>query len=139
VREAVLDASVAAKFFLEEEGSELARSLEHGYDLSAPELILAELCNLFWKRIRKRDMFVTDAHAALERLPNVLDLIGLEQIAPEAIRLSATLDHPAYDCFYLALAYQQNRPLLTADAKLAILAEAARLDVSVIRLDQLEN
>ena len=51
--EAILDASVAAKFFLDEEGSDLARSMEHGYELAAPELILAELCNLFWKRIRR--------------------------------------------------------------------------------------
>ena len=139
MREVVLDASVAAKFFLIEDGSELARSLEHGYELSAPELILAELCNLFWKRIRRDDLTVADAQAALDRLPMVLDLVGLEEIAPMAVELSAMLDHPAYDCFYLSLAFQQARPLLTADAKLEALVQTAGIEVEVIRLDQLRN
>ena len=137
--EAILDASVAAKFFLDEEGSDLARSMEHGYELAAPELILAELCNLFWKRIRRGDMAAVDAHAALERLPTVIELVRLESLAPDALRLSALLDHPAYDCFYLALALDQNRPLLTADRRLTNLVEASGVSIRIVRLDQLEH
>ena len=34
-----------------------------------------------------------------------------------AARLAADLDHPAYDCFYLALAIQTQYPVVTADAR----------------------
>ncbi len=139
MNEAVLDASVAAKFFLDEADSELARSLEHGFDLVAPDLILAELCNLFWKRVRRRDLTPEDARRALRWLSLAVDLLPIEQIAPGAMDLSVTLDHPAYDCFYLALAQQRNLPLLTADERLIALVKAASLDIRVIRLDQLRN
>lgn len=137
--EAVLDASVAAKFFLDEEDSELTRSLENGFDLIAPELILPELCNLFWKRVRRGDLARQDARIALGSLPAVVELVSMQQIASSAMDLSVALDHPAYDCFYLALAQRRDIPLLTADQRLVALVEAARLEVVVILLKQLRN
>jgi predicted nucleic acid-binding protein len=139
VSAAILDASVAAKFFLPEEGSDLARSLEKEYELAAPDLIVSELCNLFWKRIRRGDMSVRDAQIALDRLPSGVELIELDRLAPLAMDIAARLDHPAYDCFYLALAVRHNLPLLTADARLANRVEATGFQVPVIRLEQLRN
>jgi predicted nucleic acid-binding protein len=139
VSAAILDASVAAKFFLPEDGSDLARSLENEYELAAPDLIIEELCNLFWKRIRRGDMSVRDAQTALDRFPSGVELIELDGLAPLAVEIAAHLDHPAYDCFYLALAVRHNLPLLTADARLANLVDATGFQVRVIRLEQLRN
>jgi predicted nucleic acid-binding protein len=139
VSAAIVDASVAAKFFLQEDGSDLARSLETGYELAAPDLIMAELCNLFWKRIRRGDMSVSDAQTALDRLPSGLELIQLERLASLAMEIAALLDHPAYDCFYLASAVRHSLPLITADNRLANLVSKGSFQVRVIRLEQLRN
>ena len=37
---------------------------------------------------------------------------------PEGVALARELDHPVYDCFYLALAEREGVQLLTADARL---------------------
>jgi predicted nucleic acid-binding protein len=40
----------------------------------------------------------------------------------EALALACHLDHPVYDCLYLALARREAAVLLTADQKLMALA-----------------
>jgi len=45
-------------------------------------------------------------------------------LAPEAFRLARLLDHPVYDCLYLALAMESGAPVVTADRRFA--AAAAR-------------
>ena len=39
-------------------------------------------------------------------------------LTAEAVGLSIRLQHPAYDCFYLALARRTGCPLVTADRRL---------------------
>jgi predicted nucleic acid-binding protein len=41
----------------------------------------------------------------------------MRQLAASAARLAADLDHPAHDCFYLALAVQEQHPVVTADRR----------------------
>jgi predicted nucleic acid-binding protein len=41
----------------------------------------------------------------------------MRQLAASAVRLAIDLGHPAYDCFYLALAVQEQYPLITADRR----------------------
>ncbi len=41
----------------------------------------------------------------------------LEQDLPEAMRLSLQLNHPVYDCLYLALAKRLGTFVVTADAQ----------------------
>ena len=49
----VVDASVACKWFVYEEGSDEARKLvETGEALIAPDLVVAEACNAAWKKRR---------------------------------------------------------------------------------------
>ncbi len=42
---------------------------------------------------------------------------SMRQLAPSAARLAIDLGHPAYDCFYLALAVQEQYPVVTADRR----------------------
>jgi predicted nucleic acid-binding protein len=41
----------------------------------------------------------------------------MRQLVPAASRLARDLDHPVYDCVYLALAMQEERPVITADRR----------------------
>jgi predicted nucleic acid-binding protein len=43
--------------------------------------------------------------------------VPMRQLAAAAARLAIELDHPAYDCFYLALALQEQCPVVTADQR----------------------
>lgn len=39
-------------------------------------------------------------------------------------RLAADLDHPVYDCMYLALALQEQRPVVTGDRRFCAVVQA---------------
>lgn len=137
--EAILDASVAAKLFVEEEDSELARTVAAEMDLFAPVLIVAELCNLFWKRLRRGDVTYDDASKALEQLPGIVELTELAGLAQAALSLSASLNHPAYDCFYLALAQTRNLPMITVDRRLLTRVHASQRNIRLFPLSHFSH
>ena len=60
-------------------------------------------------------------------------------VTADALRLALLLDHPIYDCLYLALALQTHPPLVTADRRFVAAHRAGieRLAASVILLDEL--
>lgn len=116
----VVDASVALKWFVDEDGSKAASALlTRGDPLIAPDLIMAEICNGTWKLVRRGMMTPTQQFDAVTRLPLTLDeLAPTGRLAPRAVALATLLDHPAYDCFYLALAEQRGGILVSADRRL---------------------
>jgi predicted nucleic acid-binding protein len=116
----VVDASVALKWFVNEEGSpEAAALLTRGDSLIAPDLIMPEVCNATWKMVRRDMMHPAQQFAAVSRLPSILDeLVPTGPLASRAIVIATLLDHPAYDCFYLALVEQRSGTLVTADRRL---------------------
>ncbi|HEY2617444.1 MAG TPA: type II toxin-antitoxin system VapC family toxin [Acetobacteraceae bacterium] len=116
----VIDASVALKWFVEEQGTEQAAALLAGQDLLiAPDLIVAEVANAGWNAVRAGTMSPEQHDHAAARLPLAFDaLIPLGSLAERAVAISHLLDHPAYDCLYLALAEQRTATLVTADQRL---------------------
>jgi predicted nucleic acid-binding protein len=129
----IVDASMAVKWFVEEPGSAEAERLLEREGLVAPSLILAEVANALWKRVGRRAATLEQAVVALDRIPRVLsELHAIEPLCAEAIRLAVQHDHPIYDCFYVALARREGAPLITADRKMAALAERAGLAVETI-------
>ncbi|MGE0226718.1 MAG: type II toxin-antitoxin system VapC family toxin [Acetobacteraceae bacterium] len=116
----VVDASVALKWFIEEDGTAQAVALlRSGDTLIAPDLIVPEVCNAAWKALRAGLIHPSQQSAIAARLPSALDsLVPTGSLAPRASALAQMLDHPAYDCFYLALAEQQAATLVTADRRL---------------------
>jgi predicted nucleic acid-binding protein len=117
---AVIDASVALKWFIQEDGSAEASALLTGSDtLIAPDLIIAEVANAGWKAVRSGSMTPEQHDHAASRLAMAFDtLFPLGPLAPRAARISRELDHSAYDCFYLALAETRQATLVTADGRL---------------------
>ncbi len=116
----IVDASVAVKWILEEEGSEAARDLLGRVDLFAPALIHSEVGNALWKK-RRRGEFAADVDLAM--LPDLFaSLIRTVDEAPmmrRALDLAIGADHPIYDCVYLARAEALDTELTTADAAFA--------------------
>jgi predicted nucleic acid-binding protein len=49
----VVDASVAVKWFVKEDGHEAALGLLAHAHLSAPDLVFAETANVLWKKLRR--------------------------------------------------------------------------------------
>ena len=116
----VVDASVAVKWLVTEEWSdESSRLLDAGLTLIAPELVFAEASNALWAMHRRGDLTrddLTDATDLLKSAPISVP-VSMRRLAAGAVRLAVDLGHPAYDCYYLALAMQEQYPVVTADAR----------------------
>jgi predicted nucleic acid-binding protein len=116
----VVDASVALKWFVGEDGSDLAVGLLHRDEpLIAPELVLAEVCNAAWKSLRRGEIDRSQFEEVATDLVQVFQrLVPLARLVRRAAALARELDQPVYDCFYLALAEAEDAPLVTADRRL---------------------
>lgn len=127
----VLDASVAAKWFLPEDGTEEALELlESGPELLAPHLIRLEVAAAITRRVRMGELAAADARRRCERWfrhleQGVLTLLPEEDLLSEALDLALGLKHTLQDCLYLAAARRNNVPLLTADRTFRERAAAA--------------
>ncbi|MGH6900376.1 MAG: type II toxin-antitoxin system VapC family toxin [Geminicoccaceae bacterium] len=117
----VVDASVATKWFIVEPGRPEARRLLDGsHPLVAPELILAEVVNVVWKRLMAGAIDRSQAADVPRQLPQLFaELCPLATLAQRALMIAEELRHPAYDCFYLALAEAKDARLVTADRRFA--------------------
>lgn len=114
----VVDASVAAKWLAPETESSIAAALLDD-ELAAPDLIFAEVGNILWKKQLRGEMEAATVHLAVRWLLQVpMAVHDAAGLLPDALALALQLQHPAYDCFYLALARRIGAPLLTADRRL---------------------
>ncbi len=113
----VIDASVALKWVLKEEGSEEAAQLA-GKPLLAPTLFLAECSNALWAGARRSDLTTAEVLSRLKALQSApVEQIPLDDLIEDAMILALELNHPVYDCIYLALALQRNTVVVTADRR----------------------
>ena len=117
---AVVDASAAVRWFVDHPLSPNADLLLSRYATRlAPQIILSETGNAFWKYIRAGTITPAQAQSALQRLPE--SYVTLEQDRDHiarALQLAAEFDHPVYDCLYLAVAEARSAPLITDDQRL---------------------
>ncbi len=115
----IFDASVAIKLLVPERDWAIARKLLVTHDITAPDLIFAECVNVLWKKVRKGELTRTEAVEAADKLTQLdITSVSLAELMSPATDLSAYLDHPAYDCFYLALAVLGDHRLVTEDERL---------------------
>ena len=120
----VLDASVAVKWLLPEADSEKARDVLSGWnegrvELVAPSLLLAEVANVFWKKVGKRETDPSQAaHVFREFCFLGVPLVPVEELVLPALDFSLLYKHSVYDCIYVALAVRDRCNLLSADEKL---------------------
>lgn len=131
----VIDASVAVKWHLDQPGSDIAKGLGREASLIAPEFVLAEIASALWKYVRANELSAELADLMIVKSPKAFTrLFPLEPLQLRAFQLACCLDHPAYDCFYLALAEREFTPLITADRRLVAKAKSLS-DIDVRALD----
>ena len=116
----VVDASVACKWFFEEDLSAEAQALAATrHVFLAPDLIIAECANVAWRRVRDGQVSLEQAEASLGALPAWFEsLTPSTELHEVAFRIAYTLNHPVHDCLYIALAARDAAPLVTADGAL---------------------
>ena len=131
----IIDASVAIKLFTPEEHSDQAERLLQRESLSAPDLLAAEVANAFWRMIRQGKFAAPPTRLSLLDT-FVPDLVPSVDLLQESLLLAVALDHPAYDCFYLALAVRRDEQLVTADRRfLAAIAGSRHADRAIALAD----
>ncbi len=121
---AVLDANIAVALHARLAYSENAeKAVRKATQLLAPDLIIAETANTFWKITRADISMLFHARKSMALIIAMFDkLIDTNTLADQAFMLAVEHNHPAYDCFYLAAAGQANASLVTADKKLHAIA-----------------
>lgn len=115
----VIDASVAVKWVVEESGTAEALAVRSWYRLIAPDLLAAECANILRKKVQRKELLLNEALLAARLLQSAeIELLPSRSHMEEATRMAVDLDHPVYDCLYLALAAEQQCPFVTADERL---------------------
>ena len=114
----VIDASIAVKWVVEEEGTSQALALRQRAKLIAPELLVAECANILWKKVRRDELSKEEALLAARLLQVAeIELLPTRSLLETAARIAIELDHPAFDCLYLALAIENDCRFVTADRR----------------------
>ncbi|MFZ9751976.1 MAG: type II toxin-antitoxin system VapC family toxin [Cyanobium sp.] len=121
----VLDASAAVRLSLGDAAtSGLAESIRTASLVLAPELMLTEVANTLWKLQRADLLAGLDPQQLLSEARDLVDRVEPDRhLQAEALALACHLDHPVYDCLYLALARREAATLVSADRRLNALAE----------------
>ena len=119
----VLDASAAAKWFLNEPGADSAAELleqtsQGRWQLAAPALLQYELTHVFWKR-RALGYNRGQLELAFRELEALgLQYAPLDSLFPRALEVVYRMDIAIYDAFYVALALALKGTLATFDVEL---------------------
>ena len=120
----VINAGIAVKWFILEPDSERARQLLENYnhgadDLLAPDLLIAEAANVFWKRAERSDITGREAADNLNDLLALnLPLTASSLLARKALTLAQAHHRSVYDCLYLALSIDLGCDLISSDERL---------------------
>ncbi len=114
----VIDASIALKWVIEEDGTAEALALRRHDRLMAPELLVAECANVLWRKFARKELSKTEALLAARLLEGAeIELLPTRSLLEAATRIAIDLDHPAYDCLYLVLAIEKGCRFVTADER----------------------
>lgn len=128
----IVDASVALKWLVVEDDSARALELLAGLEVAAPTLIHAEVGNAIWKKRRRGELGNDPELATLpEQLAAIITTIDETPMMARALAIAAALDHPIYDCVYLAVAEAMDQPLVTADRRFIARLEGSALAARV--------
>ena len=115
----VVDASVAVKWIVREEGSDAAIFLRNGgHEIFAPRLMATEVGNA----LRRKAILGDLERSKAEQLAGVIPLMLVswimdEVLSAEAVKLALALNATVPDCLYLALAEFIGATLVTADIR----------------------
>ena len=121
-RAVVPDASVAAKWFLEEAGSEAALRLrrEPGVRFHVPDVWYLELASATWKRARRDPRFDAGGAAVVQEaiLAAPMRVRPSSELMARALAIGLEAGVSVYDAAYAATTELSEATLVTADVVL---------------------
>lgn len=116
----VVDASVAAKWFTEEEFSEGALALlDERHQLHVPDFFMLEMDSILCKWIRRgiiTELECDGVRSTLKQLPILKH--PFQNLQESAYSMANRTGLSLYDCVYVALAVLLKREMVTADRQL---------------------
>ncbi|MGH7313535.1 MAG: type II toxin-antitoxin system VapC family toxin [Candidatus Rokuibacteriota bacterium] len=132
----IIDASVALKWVIPEVLSDRADRLRAGDDaILAPDLLLVEVANALWKKTVSREISPAEADRAFDLLSESgIDLRPTIPLLKRAMDMARRLNHPVYDCVYLALADREQASFVTADRRLLRRVPPRTFQIAVVDL-----
>ena len=131
----IIDASVALKWVLEEEGSAQARVLAASEIMVAPDLWLTECSNVLAMKVRRGQITAVGSSQALDVIVSApVRIVPTRGLIATAHGLALELNKSAYDCLYLAAAISERAAMVTADAAFFRAASAVASYASHIRM-----
>src|ERR1700692_2281515 len=99
-------------------GTPDALALRQKAKLIAPELLVAECTNILWKKVQRQELLKQEALIAARLLQGAeIELRPMRFLFQAATRMSIEIDHPAYDCLYVAVAVETKCSFVTADER----------------------
>ena len=115
----VVDASVAVKWLVLEEMSDVAKELYGAGDrLVAPRLIATEVANALARKTTQGMLAAREARTQFNALRQFLpDLLDIDELIVPALENACALRHPIYDLIYLEAARRLDAQLVTADRR----------------------
>ncbi len=114
----VVDTNVIAYLYLSNERSEqVERLLEKDAEWAAPLLWRSELRNVLTLYMRKEIMSLQEAQRVMEEASLLLDGREYDVVSFRVLELAASSTCSAYDCEFVALAQEIEKPLVTVDRK----------------------
>ncbi len=129
----VLDVSGAFLVMNETEfAQELEKLISGSEKILAPDIYISEATNAAWKYARFEGLSTPLAEKLVANAIGLVDEFHDSlNLWRTAFTLGVTLEHPIYDCLYLALALENTCPLITRDKKLMLLAKRCNVPILI--------
>lgn len=129
----VVDASVAAAWFVPEPVSEAARHLlATSKVLLAPDMLRIEVASALLKAQRRRMIDAGQAEGSLDRLPRLVALQPSDGHVDAAFVFARTYGGSLYDGIYAVIAREHAATLATNDRALANVARGAGIQTILL-------
>lgn len=126
----IVDASVAVKWFVRENLHEEALAVleENAGELEAPGFLMTEVANIAWKKAVRGEISQQHAQAIPVEMRECFTAFHPSpDLAGRALEIALQLNHPVYDCQYLACAEAVDGILVTADRKFCEIVRSANV------------
>lgn len=118
----VVDASIALKWVVAEPETADALAFlqrERPKGLVAPDLLIAEVSNVAWKKARRGEINPLQAVEAARRIGLTMTrFLPAQLLSRRATEIAIEIDHPVYDCLYLACAEAERATMVTLDGRM---------------------